>query len=58
MGAVIGAEDVVEVRGEVGEIVAGGGDAGVVPMMKLRRAEEVTERAEGEPDVGVDQDGP
>lgn len=58
LGAVVGAEDAVEVGGEVREVVRGALDPGVVPVVKLGGAQDPAQRTEGEAHVGMDEDRP
>lgn len=54
----VGPENEVQVRREVREVVLGLADARMMPMVQLRRSEEVPQRSQREPHVGMDEDRP
>ena len=56
--AMVGAEQHVEPRGEVCEVMARPLNARVVVMVELRRPEEHAERTKREADVGMNKDSP
>ena len=57
-GARVRAEENVEIRGEIGEVVRCSLGADVVIVMDLRRPEQITERADREANIRVNENRP